>query len=855
MKVNLNIVEKLVGFKLPPVDELVARVNAQLGGVEEIIDLGAKYKDATIVRVVECEKHPNADKLSVCKIDAGDDGQYSTFYIPNSNLIQVACGAPNVHADMSAIWLPPDSTVPATFDDAKPFVLGARELRGVMSHGMLAAADELGIGTDHSGIIEIAEKDITPQNLQSGEQFSSSSSAELLQGDSLQQLVGRGFAEVFGLDGYTIDIENKMFTHRPDLFGQLGVAREIAGIFGKQFISPDWYKNILKQVFSPVEGSSFEDLEVFNDAPENVPRFMAVAMRDVEVGESPLWLKCQLVAMGAKPINNIVDATNYAMLMTAQPTHAYDYDKLHGHKIGVRMAENGEKVTLLNEKTYELTPEDIVIVDGEGVIGLGGVMGGLDSEVTNETKNIVLEVANFDMYTIRKTSMRHGLFTDAVTRFNKGQSPLQNGVVLSYLMQMTGGTQASGAFDMMSPQVDECVLDDKVSLANGLGITSEFIGERLGLDFEDSQIKELLENVEIKVDIDERGLSVFPPFWRTDIEQPEDIVEEVGRLYGFDRLPRELPSRSTSPATKNTTREVKRMVRDSLSRHGANEVLTYSFVHENIFKKAEQDASQAFKLSNALSPDLQYFRLSVLPSLLDKVHANIKAGHDEFVLFEIGKGHNKKYHPNDDEGLPREMNFVDAVYASKKPKSGAPYYHVRRLVQQLCLDQGLTLVYKPITDELDFPVTAPFDLSRSALLETEDGTFIGMMGELKQSVLKNFKLPAYTAAMTLDLEGLEKAFLAARQTYQPLSRYPSVTQDVSLTVPTEIAYETVFEKVSASAEHDMMQAKITPVSIYQSDAQSTTKTITLRLTFTSDEKTLSDKDIAPIMQNIEKITL
>ena len=848
MKVNLNIVEKLVGFALPPVDELVARVNAQLGGVEEIIDLGAKYGAAKIVKVVECEKHPNADKLSVCKIDDG-----------SGELVQVVCGAPNVHADMVAIWLPPGSTVPATFDDAEPFVLGARELRGVMSHGMLAAADELGVGTDHSGIIEITEKDTTPQNLQSGEQFSSDSSTELLQGGSLQQLVGRKFAEVFGLDGYTIDIENKMFTHRPDLFGQLGVAREISAILqpdvpadkaiDNRFENPDWYWSHPEFV----SGEGLE-LEVSNDAPEAAPRFMAVAMKDITVGESPLWLKCQLVAMGAKPINNIVDLTNCIMLMTAQPTHAYDYDKLRGHKIGVRMAKSGEKVTLLNDKTYELTPDDIVIVDGEGVVGLGGVMGGLDSEVTNETKNIVLEVANFDMYAIRKTSMRYGLFTDAVTRFNKGQSPLQTTRVLRRLIDMVSGTQASPVFDLP----DKTGQLTEESIHGEVLASAAFVNERLGTDFTDTQIGNILRAANFASypsEKDKSLLSITAPYWRTDIELPEDIVEEVGRLYGFDRLPRELPSRSTSPATKNTTREVKQMVRDSLSRHGANEVLTYSFVHENIFKKAEQDASQAFRLSNALSPDLQYFRLSVLPSLLDKVHANIKAGHDEFVLFEIGKGHNKKYHLNDDEGLPREMNFVDAVYASKKPKSGAPYYRMRRLVQQLCLDQGFTLVYKPITDELDFPVTAPFDLSRSALLEAEDGTFIGMVGELKQSVLKNFKLPAYAAAMTLDLEGLKKAFLATRQTYQPLSRYPSVTQDVSLTVPTEIAYETVFEKVSASAEYDMMQAKITPVSIYQSDAQSTTKTITLRLTFTSDKKTLSDKDIAPIMQNIEKIAL
>ena len=403
---------------------------------------------------------------------------------------------------------------------------------------------------------------------------------------------------------------------------------------------------------------------------------------------------------------------------------------------------------------------------------------------------------------------------------------------------------------MMSPQVDECVLDDKVSLANGLGITSEFIGERLGLDFEDSQIKELLENVEIKVDIDERGLSVFPPFWRTDIERPEDIVEEVGRLYGFDRLPRELPSRSTSPATKNTTREVKRMVRDSLSRHGANEVLTYSFVHENIFKKAEQDASQAFKLSNALSPDLQYFRLSVLPSLLDKVHMNIKAGYDEFALFEMGKGH-IKMHGLGEDGLPEASNFTDIVYAAKKPGEGAPFYNVRRLVEQLASDLGAELVFKPIEKELNFPVTAPFDQTRSALVETTDGTFVGLVGELKQSVIKNFKLSNYVAAATLDTAGLEKIYCSRRSNYQPLSRYPSISQDISLKVVSDTPYSKVYECATAIASEDI-SVKIAPVAIYQPENDNSTKTITLRLTFTNMQRTLSDKDVAPIMAEISQ---
>ena len=825
MKVSLNLIKQLINFELPPVDELVARVNQQLGGVEEVIDLKAKYGGARIVRVVECVKHPDADRLSVTKID--DGGVIADVPRDENGLVQVVCGAPNVHADMWAIWLPPKSTVPASFDEDEPFVLDARPLRGVLSQGMLAAADELAIGTDHEGIVEIHERDVPV---------------------GVELAAGARFAETFGLDDFVLDIENKMFTHRPDCFGQLGVAREIAGIFHQQFTSPDWYKSV--QQFTGAEGL---DLTVTNDAPELVPRFMAVAFRDVTVQPSPLWLQCQLVAMGGKPINNIVDATNYMMLMTAQPTHAYDYDKLRGSTLGARMARDGEKVSLLNGKKYELTTDDIVIADGEGVIGLAGIMGGADTEVSDGTKNIVLECANFDMYALRRTAMRHGIFTDALTRFNKGQSPLQNAAVLKQLMGMVGGVQASEVFDLkqFSDELDD-YFDGKYTPAN-IDIDSKFINERLGLDLSGDDVCDLLNNVEIKSHGPEEELDyicIQSPFWRTDLELPEDIVEEVGRLYGFDKLPRQLPRRSIKSTPKNLRRELKNAVRQSLSRAGANEVLTYSFVHERILKNAEQDVAQAYKLSNALSPDLQYYRLTVLPSLLDKVHANIKAGHDEFALFEMGKGH-VKMHGLGEDGLPEASQFTDIVYAAKKQGAGAPFYKIRRLVEQLAHDIGAELVFKPIEQERNFPVTAPFEQSRSALVETTDGTFIGMVGELKQSVIKNFKLPAYVAAASLDTAGLEAVYANHVSNYQPLSRYPSTSRDLSLKVPAQVNYASVYGCVKDVIDsHQELQIVITPISIYQPDGDSSTKTITFNIKFTSFERTLTDKDTAPIIEEI-----
>lgn len=831
MKVSLNTVKQYIDFELPPVPELVARINEQLGQVEEVIDLRDIYKDAVIVKVIEAEQHPNADRLRVCKVD--DGGIAKDVPRDENGYVQVVCGAPNAVAGMHAVWLPPASTVPASFSDDEPFVLSARELRGVLSQGMLAAADELAIGTDHDGIIEVDPSEWTPGGVEINP--------------------GTSFAIAYGMDDVVLDIENKMFTHRPDCFGQIGVAREIAGILGQKFTSPEWYWNLPE--FAGGEGLP---IELFNDAPNKVPRFMAVAVSDVTVAPSPLWLQCELVRLGGKPINNIVDATNYVMLLTAQPTHAYDYDKLRGGKLGARMAYQGEEAVLLNGKTYQLDESDIVIADGEGVIGLAGIMGGGNSEVSADTKNIVLEVANFDMYTLRKSSMRHGVFTDALTRFNKGQSPLQNDRVLNLLLKsildMAGGQQASGVLDNRTITA-ESVYDDQ-SLSGELSVTAAFINERLGSNLSDEEIRALLGNVEIAATEEGGSLSVTAPYWRTDIELPEDVVEEVGRLYGFDTLPRELPQRSSMPAPYNLDFATKQKVRNSLARAGANELLTYSFVHERVLAAAGQDVAKAFQLGNALSPDLQYYRLSVLPSLLDKVHGNIKAGYDEFALYEIGKAHHKEEY--DDEGLPREFDRVAGVYASKKAGTGAAYFHAKKLVEQTLVGSGVAgaVRYEKLAD-FDFgkhdafrQLAAPFDPERSATIWLGD-QLGGVVGEFRGAANKGFKLPEYTAGFELFQSLFTKNATSTRE-YTPLSRYPSTSQDISLKHSSSVTYGDILASVEAVLAEGAGAIRYTvkPVAIYQAEGDTDSKTTTFHITFTHSERTLVDADIAPIIDAV-----
>ncbi len=840
MKISLNTIREMnqregcTGDIAPDgVDKLVEKIGAQLGGIDEVIDFGKKYQGIVVAKIVGVAKHDNADKLSVCKIN--DGGMVKNVERDENGHVQVVCAAPNVREGLLVAWLPPGVTVPSTVDK-DPFVLEAKDFRGQLSNGMLASSKELGLSDDHDGILELPEDQAKP---------------------------GDDFAKAFGLNDYIIDIENKMFTHRPDLFGFLGVARELAGIQNMSFKSPEWYidstileKTSPRSLISQDENSRELRFEVKNELPELVPRFTAITMRDVKVGPSPLWLQIFLCKMGQKSINNIVDYTNFFMLETGQPLHAYDYDKVKARSnneatIVVRYPKKGEKIKLLNGKEIEPREQAVMIATDKELIGIGGVMGGGDTEVDENTTNIILECASFDMYSIRRTSMHHGLFTDAVTRFTKGQSPLQNLSVLAKIVdeikKKTGGKVASEVIDIQK-EPDE----DKIIL-----VTTHFINDRLGLNLSLDEMTQLLKNVEMKVS-DEDGSShpnpgekdypvllVFPPFWRTDLEIPEDIVEEIGRLYGYDRLPHDLPKRSITPVGPDAMLRFKQTLRRTLAGFGANEVLTYSFVHGDLLQKINQNKNEAYKITNALSPDLQYYRLSLTPSLLSRVHQNVKAGFDSFALFELGKTHSKKNEPV--EGVPKETDVLSLVIARSDKKnvknSGAPFYDARAYLDQLASQLGIELVYYPATRDPELAMTAPFELSRSAFVTVKDSkAMLGIVGEYKKSVQEKLKLPIHTSGFEIGMvELLQQSGNKSIRSYQALSRYPGTWQDLCIQVAPSVSYQEVYQAVQAALLELPLRSQVGLIDIYQPPS-ATYKNITLRISLSNPAKTLVADD-------------
>lgn len=812
MIISLNWLKKFTDINIP-VDDLATLIGARLVEIESVEHFGAKYDGVVIVKVAECKPHEGTDHLNITKID--DGGVVADVARDENGLVQVVCGAPNVREGMLAVWLAPGVTVPETHGK-DPFVLGARDLRGVTSNGMLASAKELDLFEDHSGILEI-EGDHAP---------------------------GATLADAFELDDYLLDIENKSLTHRPDTFGIVGFAREVAGIQAKKFTTPDWL-----MATEPEYGNKQGNIQtpsVHIDNPELSNRYQAVVMSGADAGRAaPLLIQTYLARVGVRPINAIVDVTNYLMMLTGQPLHAFDYDKVlavsgGSGEIHVRGGRDGEILELLDGRTVTLASDDIVIAAGETAIGLAGAMGGKNTEIDANTKNIIIESATFNLYNLRATQMRHGIFSEAITRFTKGQPPALTAPVLAEAIRLmnewAGAERVSDVADAYPGKHEaETIRVQQQDMINGF----------LGSSYSMEQIASTLQNVGFEVDIEAPYTIVATaPYWRNDIHIAEDVVEEIGRLNGFDSIQPTLPKRDFTAVRPSSFDIFRARVRQALVRSGASEVLTYSFVHGDILKKAGQSPDNSYRIVNSLSPELQYYRQSLTPSLLGLTHPNIKAGYDNFAVFELNKVHAKSFGVTE-ESVPVEHDSLGFVFASKNPGAGAAYYHARRYAAYLTGQLGVECVYEELPADTDDPRSMPFEASRSALVrDAASGTILGIVGEYKSLVRKNFKLP-YTAGFELDVRALHGSSKTHAE-YQPLSRYPSTQRDICYKVSKDLPYVKLAETISAALNAHGIESAFAPIDIYQQEG-SDTKNITIRVTLTSHERTLKNDEITAIL--------
>lgn len=793
MLISLNWIKKYVDVKIPD-EELIKLIGARLVEVEGVIDETKKYDNIYVVQVAKAEKIPDTH-LTLCQVNVG-----------KKDLVQVVCGAPNVREGMLAAWIAPGAIVPASVHEDTPFVIGKRKmLDKYESNGMLAGADELDFGDDHSGIVEIDPEMAKP--------------GELLK-------------DVFELDDKILEIENKSLTHRPDTFGIIGFAREVAGILGRNF------------------GYEYQDtnLKVTGDIDVKIldkgicERYTAVVLeKHGEIKNKYLtWMDTILSKSGMKPISPIVDVTNYLMLLTGQPLHAFDFDKFikvgksFSPVINVRLARKGEKLILLDDTEVVLNENDIVICSGNTPVALAGAMGGKSTMIDETTRNIIIESATFSLYNLRKTQMVHGIFSEAITRFTKGQPPYQCLKVADAAAEMlSSGFKVTSVADTMKKPGESVVVDVSVEEINGL----------LGTDYDKRIIVAILENVGFRINAKSNNLKVVVPLWRTDIHIKEDIIEEVGRLLGYDNIKPVLPLHAT--ADKNEELSLKTEVRNIMARLGANEVLTYSFVSGKLLEKAGLNTKDSFRIVNSISPELQYIRQTITPSLLDKAYINQKMPVDKFAIFEINKTYLNQGVVNP-EGVPFENTKMGFVLAERK-NQGTAYYKAKLYLENLLQALNLRVKFLPLDGDSS-AVSAerlPFEPKRSAMVNICEidsdgpGEVIGVVGEFKNSVRRNFKLGDYLAGFELNFAKLVEHY----QSTKKIDARPVVDKR-DLTVETNKTYGDVVKEIKNVLEKYGLNAEISPLAIYQPE---TIKHISVHLEF---KQKIEDS----VMSDLEKIS-
>ncbi len=808
MKISLNWIKKYTKITLSN-EDLIAKIFTQIGAVEHVEDLSKKYKDVLVSQIVKAQEHPEADKLGIYTIDIGD------------KTVQVVAGDKTLQVGDMVAYFPVDSVVPAYFGNSNEGIVKSIKLRGVLSEGMLASQKELDLGGDHEKVMRI----------------------------ELECKAGDSFAKVFELDDIVIDIENKALANRGDCFGIIGVAREIAAIQGLKFKSPDFYANpsTLENIHDTLP------LDIVNQAGGNCPRYMAIAMDNVQIKDSPQWLKNLLLVSGVRPINNIVDITNYLMILTAQPLHAFDYDKIVAKdtksknvaRIVVRQAEAGEAINTLDGKSVELSDGVTVIADSSSPIAVAGIIGGADTEIDENTKRIVIECANFDRYNVRRSSMKLGVFTDAVTRFTKAQDPnrCENVIVEAVRMvqELAEGNIASPVKDDYQIVADKKILNVQISKLN----------THLGTKLNSSEVKKILENIEYKCEVvDENTLKVSVPTFRQDISIVQDIYEDVGRLYGYNNIEVTLPRRSIKPASQNPRLQFKRKLRDILSSNGLNEILTYNFVGKQLLESCNLSIEDAHHITNALSPELEYMRYSLLQSVHEKTVLNIQNGYTDFGLFEINIGHSTTEF--DEQKLPLERELLTISTATKS----SSYFQVKAYLDLLCEKLGVENIEYELLTDVD-TTTAPawiqrvqnfFEVNRSALVYVKSGNerrYLGVVGEYVQNPISGLNL----GYMELDIRQLQSHADTLSRYIEP-SKYPEVVQDLCFLLDDKVQYIQVKREIKRALDDQSLSTSVSLLDVYASETMDGNKQMTVTVKMKDMNKTLTPKTIQDLREKI-----
>lgn len=768
--------------------------------VEDVEYLARRFDNMLVGVIEKIEPHPNADKLRVCKVDIG-----------GGEIKDIVCGGINLKEGMRVAVSCPGAVV-RWHGEGEPVVIKNSKLRGVESYGMICASDEIGLG----------------------ELFPASQEAEILDLSAFEVPAGTSLADALDMNDVLLEIDNKSMTNRPDLWGHYGIAREIAALY-----------DLPLKMIEPYTADVQSDFKVEINDPDRCTRYIGVEMSGVEVKPSPYQMQNRIWKAGMRPINALVDITNYVMLATGNPTHAFDADNITDH-IVVRHAMEGEKLILLNDHELTLCADDLVITDSEGPVALAGVMGGAKDSILPKTRRVILEVANFESTGIRRTALRYDTRTEASSRYEKAVDPerCEQALALSmqYFQELYPELTVTGFCDKYVKKLERAQID--VSLA--------WLAKRLGKNLSNEVIQKKLELLGFDVEISGDNMHVTAPTWRStgDISIKDDVMEEVARLYGYDNFEATSFTTTFEGAINQKDQDLLRRIKEYLAiRCGMQEVYTYPWMNDVFVNAVLQSTEGVLRLSTPPAPDLSYIRSSLLPNLCEAVVKNERYFND-FAIFEeaqvfFDRNYTAAY--DETELLPEQKRHIGAAFASS----------VKDITELFREAKGV-LEYMPRYTHMEGfefrkeekPVWADNVVWMNIF---RGGEKIGDMGLVAKKVSMDCGIKNLSV-MLFELDVTKLVPLKSRTNrFTHLAEYPETDYDISMLFDSDAAWADIYDAIMGQKKASALLKDAAFVDEYRGkQIPAGKKSVTVRLTIGSSEKTLTSQEIESAANQVMK---
>jgi phenylalanyl-tRNA synthetase beta chain len=800
MKCSLNWLNKFIDlskYSHQEISDMLTTIGLEVEGFEEVYSLPGGLEGVVIGEVLECEKHPDADKLSLTKVTIG-----------TSDVLQIVCGAPNVAKGQKVLVATNGTKIFPK--NGEPFTIKKAKIRGAESNGMLCAADELGLNDDHSGII------VLPQ----------------------ETVIGTPASKYYEIAKDVI-FEIGLTPNRSDATCHAGVARDLFAYIKINKDNQATFNDPVSLGFN-IDNNGYEiKVEVANH--DLVPRYAGVTISGITVGESPAWLKNQLLVLGLKPINNIVDVTNYILHELGQPLHAFDADEIDGRSIKVKTLPKGTKFKALDSKEYELNGEEIMICNNaDQGLCIAGVYGGLDSGVSQKTTTIFLESAHFNASSIRKASMKHNLRTDAAKVFEKGSDPnvclLALKRAASMILKVAGGTISSEIVDIYPNRIKP----------KEIHIKYENIKNLLGITIDESAIHEIINALGMEIHpVDDFGVQVYVPTNKAEVLREVDVIEEILRIYGFNQVPISTQIKSTISYSPNPNKYLLvNGIASLLTANGFNEIMGLSLIESKLCKDVLSiNDEQLVYINNTSNVGLDVMRPSMLLSGLLSVVHNTNRQQNSLKLYEFGKSYLK----NGEDFMEREELSVFITGLVKQndwqtPKGKeADFYSIKQVSEQLIAHLKLN----------DLSTTEYMGKEYSyGLTISKNGNALINLGEISSSILKKVGVKQAVFHLSLDVKNLMATVATKNQYVKEISKFPAVKRDLALVLKNDVSYQQIEQAISKAKPKFLKNMGL--FDIYKNDEVlgKDNKSYALNFVFENLEKTLVDADIEADMNKI-----